>query len=147
MRTRFNIRHYEAGDLEKITFRACDRMQIERQESMAQTGDVYTIVGNNDTILAVVGINRCWGLVGSAWAVVSDSMRGNGRRFAKAGRELLDHVVKMRGYRRLNIFVQASATENYRWARLMGFKDEYRMEEGAPDGGAMLGMVRWNDVK
>lgn len=79
---------------------------------------------DGDEVVACAGILKLWEGRGHAWALLSGSI---GSRFVRVHRAVM-RAIKLSGYRRIEMDVDAAHAEAIKWAGMLGFYNE------TPDG-------------
>ncbi len=135
------IRDYRDGDVSSVSPRLDILSQpFENVHAAALVGKTFTFECDGVPV-AVFGCHPLQPDVWQAWMHVSDDVRHHGLFFAKGVRKVFRKTCIDYGAKRVNADVDASLTENIRFAELMGFKKEF-LQEGSvmlmtyfPEGG------------
>lgn len=87
---------------------------------------------DNDLVLAIVGGNIIWDGVVSAWAVISESVKGCPIQFHKEVLNLVNTAFDMKIHR-MDFTVKASFVEGNKWALALGFEHEATLYKYGPN--------------
>lgn len=138
------IRTYIHGDLNCINPRI-DVMNtsIKDQEWVAVNGYTFTFLRDGVPV-ACFGAFKLYTAVYHAWCIASDNVRGRGLTFTKSIKDIMQTMAVLVGAKRINVQVDSSKKENLRFARVLGFEEEYIQFNAGPNAnGDIVGMVHW----
>ena len=138
----FRIRMFKPGDIKRLKHPRNDglsRGDVLEAEEFAANSMTYT-VSYDDDVVCVGGFFLQWKDCFYAWARVSKDIEGHGFGLTKVCRHIVRSAARMMAVKRVNILV-LDGTDNLRWGKLLGFAEEYRMTDAAPDGRDVVGMV------
>lgn len=122
------VKPYQLGDSALVNTRARDDWGVAGQAD----GMAYTL-WDGDTPIACGGVLPNYEGVGSVWCVVSDEARHHGLELTKKVKFLMNDTMEFYGMHRLNALVLSDKDEYVRWAKIMGFEVEAKLEQAAPD--------------
>lgn len=108
-------------------------------ESVAQGWSQKTAFLTPDQPLACAGISELWPGRAMAWAALDYDAGPVLREITKACRVELDRCP----YKRIEMYVRPGVVAAVKWAKMLGFELESRMQYGAPDGTDLLVYVRF----
>lgn len=119
----FSSAHLSAIKLQQAQSTALDIVGDAESVYLEASNYAFTAL-DGDEVVACAGIIRLWEGRGHAWALMSGSI---GARFVCVHRAV-KRAIKMSGYRRIEMDVDASHKEAIKWAHMLGFYNE------TPDG-------------
>lgn len=139
-----NIRRYWDGDLKKIDARSDNISQrIESVALIATVSTAFTIE-KDDMPVASFGAFKLHRAVWFAWMYVSERVRENGLSFARGVKATFRQACKEEGILRLNAQIDGNKQENVRFAKAMGFVEEFTQINAGPGAkGDVVNMVYW----
>lgn len=71
--------------------------------------------------------------VGMVWVILSDEVRGHGKKLCQFARDATQIAFEEMGWHRIQSAVRCDKPEYQRWAELMGFEKEGRLRKATPD--------------
>jgi len=97
---------------------------------LMKAGPAFAVV-DGVRVLACCGVVTIWNGVGHAWAMLSGDVGARGLLFVtRCSRAFFDGC----DYHRVQTHVDCDFHNGCDWAKLLGFKNEGRMERYGPDG-------------
>lgn len=129
------VRPYEQGDLDAITYRDGDDYSADLPK-YADAGDATTFLVDGVPI-AALGCVLDYPGVAMAWALISEEARGHGLALTKATKEVVEGWIEFYGLHRLHCLVTPEKEEYMRWIEAIGFERESLMKHITPDKGDM----------
>ena len=127
----FEMRQFQQGDLDSITYREGDDYSSDL-DKYAANGDATTFLVNGQPI-AALGCVLDYPGVAMAWALISEDARGHGVALTKATREVVEEWIDLYGLHRLHCLVTPGKEEYIRWIEAIGFEKESLMKHVTPD--------------
>ena len=135
------VRPFKPDDLRQIDIQPAQRGHVsyltdEMLEAMAGL-DAFTALVNDRPVM-IGGLVHFWPGRAMAWSYLSASAGRHLAALTRATRRFLDLQV----VRRLEMYVDDEFEAGHRWARLLGFNLEAKLEAFRPDGGDQCMYVR-----
>lgn len=106
-------------------------------------GTAYTVI-YGDKIMGCAGIMRLWNNVGEAWTYLSDDLRAMPFALHRIAKRMLQQVIEVSGYHRVQTTVNHDNPVAIRWAKALGMTCEGILKQFGPDkvNYGMYSMVR-----
>ena len=103
--------------------------QPEYAQSLHKAGPAYSLV-DGDEVFASMGLIPQWEGRAIAWGLISAESGPHFILIHKA----VHRTMQMHPFRRIETSVSCEFAQGHRWARMLGFKREGRMQAYTPDG-------------
>lgn len=97
-------------------------------------GAAVTLSGPDGSVGCIVGLNRLWPGVASAWSITTRHLGAFPVAYTRAARRLLEAAMSEHGLHRVEITVHAGFPAGQRWARALGFEVESTLAKYGSDG-------------
>lgn len=133
---------YQPGDEDSMVRRESD-WSGRVTDNMAAGGLAFTL-RLQGRVVAVMGAVNNWPGYATAWAQISDDIRGQGRPLTRATRSVSDVIMKEMALHRMDAYAVADHPEYGRWLKLLGFTHECTLQAALPNGGDLCIYARWS---
>lgn len=113
----------------------------------SQLGPAFSVlrVGGNVETVGVFGAVQLWPGVGEAYALPGRIARSMPVSFVKASRLILDELVKIGGFRRLQAYVKTTHKSAVQFAKVCYFVPEATLSRFGPEGADYTLFVRFQE--
>jgi len=105
-----------------------------RVKALGAMGPAFTLVTNDEDVVASAGVCVPWPGVGEAWALTSNLVDSCPLIFAKSVKKILGMCIEIEGLHRVQATDLAEGGVGERWFRFLGFDHAVRLRRYAPNG-------------
>ena len=123
------IDRYTEGDVFKLKIREGDGLGVPAKDEI---GFGWTMKKDGKPI-GCGGFQDIGQGIGMVWVMLTDEVRGHGKKLCRFARSATDIAFEEMGWHRIQAAVRCDRPEYQRWAELMGFEQEGRLRKAAPD--------------